>query len=148
MSAPRVPAGTTSGGRWAAHARTEADSCLPALVYLSARRDKQRLDEALDRCSNLFGPISKTSRQLILDFVDQPSEETWADAHGVLITPETTLWQAVLEHTDYGVDAGPRSEVTDPGFPPFRPAVVEAVEPWRGVPRPSQVRTAIAAATQ
>jgi hypothetical protein len=87
----------------------------------------------LDRGSNLFGAIGLDVRARLFNVVDKPSQETWTDAHGIILTSSrmTTLWQALLAHTDYGVTSGPAHA---PG---------ETPAPWPKLPTSEQLLIAI-----
>lgn len=63
----------------------------------------------LDAGSNLFGALSPEVRARLFAVVDKPTQQTWSDAHGIILNAQTmtTLWQAVLAHTDYDVTVGP-----------------------------------------
>lgn len=46
--------------------------------------------------ATLLGETRIDSQRRIQRFLNHPSVEAWDDIHGVLITPHTTVWQAVL----------------------------------------------------
>lgn len=87
----------------------------------------------LDKGSNLFGSLSPQVRARLFAVVDKPSQDTWNDAHGIILTSArmTTLWQALLAHTDYDVAAGP------PHTPGQEPG------PWPTLPTSEQLLIAI-----
>lgn len=63
----------------------------------------------LDEGTNLFGPLSAEVRARLFAVVDTPTQDTWGNAYSVIVTAEgmTTLWQALLAHTDYAVQSKP-----------------------------------------
>ena len=49
----------------------------------------------IDKCQNMFGEdVSLDVRERLQAVIDNPCIETWEDAHGIIITPRLTLWQA------------------------------------------------------
>ena len=50
----------------------------------------------LDMASNMFGSLSQEVRDRLQAVVDNPTTETWDDAHCILLTMDMTLWQAVI----------------------------------------------------
>ncbi|KMV13617.1 hypothetical protein ACT17_34255 [Mycolicibacterium conceptionense] len=74
---------------------------------------RDALLEDLDKGTNLFGPLSFSIRSRLCAAVNHPSQDTWDDAHGIILDGSsfTTLWQAVLEHTDYNVRSKPSDGV-------------------------------------
>jgi hypothetical protein len=74
-----------------------------------------QLMAALDSGSNLFGALNPGIRARIYRAAEGPSNETWNDAHSIILDRETrtTLWQAVLLHTSYDVT----SKSTDAEWP-------------------------------
>lgn len=68
-----------------------------------------KLMTALDAGSNLFGSLSPDVRARIYAAAENPSQETWSDAHSVILDRESwmTLWQAVLRFTSYDVTSKP-----------------------------------------
>lgn len=85
----------------------------------------------LDEGTNLFGPLGPVVRARLFAVVDNPTQDTWEDAHTVIVTTQgiTTLWQALLAYTDYAVQSKP----------------VDAN--WPAVPTREQLLTALHAAT-
>lgn len=67
------------------------------------------LMNALDCSSNMFGELSPEVRARLFAVVSDPTQETWEDAHCLIISrePWSTLWQAVEAHTDYHVTSKP-----------------------------------------
>lgn len=58
----------------------------------------------LDRASNMFGPLDDDVRARLEAVIDNPTEETWNDAHSIILRFGVlgdglglgiTLWQAV-----------------------------------------------------
>ena len=64
---------------------------------------------ALDAGTNIFGVLPDHIRARIFAAVDSPGEDTWDNAYSVMISNErfSTLWQALLKHTDYPVRVKP-----------------------------------------
>lgn len=94
-----------------------------------------QLMDDLHKGSNLFGALSPEVRARLFNVVDKPSQDTWNDAHSIILTgsPVTTLWQALLAHTDYDVTSGPAHA---PGQTPG---------PWPKLPTSEQLLIAIRA---
>lgn len=65
--------------------------------------------DLLDRAVCLHGsPIGEDARARIFAAIDNPRQMSWHNAYTVLISPPmTTLWQAVVKHTDYAVYSKP-----------------------------------------
>ncbi|MGI6798572.1 hypothetical protein [Gordonia sihwensis] len=63
------------------------------------------LMEMLDNGRNLFGQLAPDLRARLSAAADNPSQITWDGAYSIVLTePEgKTLWQALLEHTDYNI---------------------------------------------
>lgn len=63
----------------------------------------------LDEGTNMFGALSPDVRARLFAVVDQPSQETWEDAHPIILSAPsfTTLWQACIRYADYGVTSKP-----------------------------------------
>lgn len=78
------------------------------------------------------GRMSNVLRRRLRALMVNPSQETWDDAHSIIVGPHTTLWQAIL--------------VVDPTFPKTGAAtdqVGNVVRPWPRVPAPDLVIRAI-----
>jgi len=107
---------------------------MPGLVEEVAVDEQQMLAlmRDLDEGTNLFGPLRQDIRARLFAVADNPTQDTWTDAYSVIVTSQgmTTLWQAVLAHTDYSV----RSKPLD-GH-------------WPAVPTRDQLLTALSAATR
>jgi hypothetical protein len=67
------------------------------------------LMSALDQGTNMFGHLKPEIRARLFAAVDNPTDETWTDAHGIMVSDGRfmTLWQACLRFTDYPVRRGP-----------------------------------------
>jgi hypothetical protein len=69
------------------------------------------LMQALDDGGNMFGALPSDIRVRLFAVLDTPTEQTWNDAHSIVVAPTgfigITLWQALLRHTDYAVTRGP-----------------------------------------
>jgi hypothetical protein len=81
----------------------------------------------LDNGSSLFGKLGSDARARIFAVVDQPSESSWDSSYSIILTSEprvTTLWQALLRHTDYSVTSRPEG-------------------PWPVLPTRTQILTAL-----
>lgn len=85
------------------------------------------IEKALSLARNIFGPLSPEIRRRLELVIIYPSDDTWDDTHGILLQPNTTLWQAVL--------------AVDPTFPTRGPRYGERedgswgrLEPWSKVP--------------
>src|SRR6266487_2904411 len=95
--------------------------------------------EALDRATDLFGPLDPGCRIRIRALLANPCEETWDDAHSIILNGRTwrTLWQVVL--------------LVDPAFPTSG-AVTDAagrrIEGWTAVPSEFPIRRAIQLAVE
>jgi hypothetical protein len=95
--------------------------------------------EALDRATDLFGPLGLDGQRRIRALLANPCEETWDDAHLIILNGRTwrTLWQAVL--------------LVDRAFPtagPFTDAAGRRVEGWTAVPSEFTIRRAIQLAVE
>ncbi len=84
----------------------------------------------LDEGTNLFGPLGADVRARLFAVTDNPTQRTWGNAYPVIVTARgmTTLWQAVLAHTDYAVQSKPGDG------------------DWSAVPTREQILTALSAA--
>jgi len=90
----------------------------------------------LDLAAGMLGkPLTEDARGRVLAVVASPTQETWADAHGIILAPHPgfglTLWQAVL--------------AVDPSFPDRGPAMGE---PWLRIPSTELLSQAINYATR
>lgn len=54
---------------------------------------------AIQFCTNLFGTVKPEVQKRLQAVIDNPTQETWDDAHCLIISSKRfkTLWQAVLE---------------------------------------------------
>ena len=59
-----------------------------------------QLATSLDLASNMFGHLGEDVRARLWAVVDNPTEATWDDAHGIILNRDVglglTLWQAVI----------------------------------------------------
>jgi len=90
----------------------------------------------LDLAAGMLGkPLTEDARGRVLAVVADPGQETWADAHGIILAPfpgfGLTLWQAVL--------------AVDPSFPDRGPATGQ---PWPRIPTTDLLEQAINYATR
>lgn len=84
----------------------------------------------LNRCGSIFGKLEPEMMERLKAVVANPTQETWDNAHGIILEPTgglggTTLWQAWL-----AVDpAAPRSKPLDGPWPriPDQLTVVRAI---------------------
>lgn len=107
---------------------------------------QHRLNRLLDRCRNGFlQPLSATTRARLEALIEAPSQETWDDAKSIIINGRNTVWQALIDHTEFRTD-GPRHVVEDFGAMPFRGSTVRVTGAWNSVPTPEQLLVAIAGA--
>jgi hypothetical protein len=86
----------------------------------------------LDKGSNPLGALSPEVRARLFAVIDNPTQQTWDDAHSIILSGGSwlTLWQAVLRFTDYDVTSRPLDD------------------PWPAVPTCEQIATAIAVALE
>jgi hypothetical protein len=87
----------------------------------------------LDNGSSMFGSLSLDARARIFALVDNPDQETWTNAFGIIVSGTdlhkmpTTLWGALTRHSDYQVISRDRSK------------------PWSEIPTRDQILTALKA---
>lgn len=68
------------------------------------------------RAENLFGKLDDDARRRLTAVIDNPCEETWSDAHSLIVTMGkggvlgATLWQAVLWVDPTFPDSGPLTD--------------------------------------
>lgn len=57
------------------------------------------MNNTLPFCTNLFGNIKPDIQKSLQAVIDNPTQETWDEAHCIIISRKgfKTLWQAVLE---------------------------------------------------
>lgn len=57
------------------------------------------MNNTLAFCTNLFGNVKPDIQKRLQAVIDNPTQETWDDAHCLIISSKRfkTLWQAVLE---------------------------------------------------
>lgn len=95
----------------------------------------------LNMGSNLWGPLSGEIRVRIMAVINDPCDETWDDAHTIILNRETwmTLWQAVI--------------AVDPAFPRSGPVSrrveghSEPVSGWECIPDAETIIQAVRYAT-
>lgn len=135
----RIHKGRPDGGQFAAHSRSDDTVSLDA--HLPAREEdvlrdlpdlhRKMMQRSLDRARNGFGePLAAEQRANIVAVIDSPDEQSWHNARSAIIAEEglTTLWQAVLAHTDFRDDA-PASALTDHwGHAPTRGQILVALD--------------------
>ena len=79
------------------------------LVVLGDYRRRAEVETLIARCRTSFGaPLSAIAKSLVRAACIHPDDAAWDEAHGVIVTPNVTLWEAVLAHTDYDVWMSPR----------------------------------------
>jgi len=90
------------------------------------------IDLELDLARNMFGKLSPAIRRRIEAVVSQPTQETWEDAHCIIIGSDgwMTFWQAVI--------------IVDPFFPRIGPSPDSE---WSEIPSRAVLRTALQYAT-
>jgi hypothetical protein len=55
------------------------------------------LDVLLGKGRNsVGGPLSAVAKARIAALLEQPCDDTWGNAHGIVLFHETTLWQAII----------------------------------------------------
>lgn len=70
--------------------------------------DDLELMTALDNGTNMFGTLPPEVRARLFAVVDNPTQETWDNAHSIVVAGVmTTLWKALLSHTTYSVRSKP-----------------------------------------
>ena len=111
------------------------------VLDLDKQARRTEVNQLLDGSRNGHSdPIAWETREAIADYaVNGGNTEAWAGVYSKNLRRNTTLWQAVLAHSDYNVRHGPTTAVADPGFPPFRPAVIEQTSDWEAVPSADQI---------
>jgi len=92
----------------------------------------------LDMASNLFGKLKSAERSRLMAVIEDPNQETWSDAHGIILDRGSwmTLWQAII--------------AVDPTFPKRGAATDRrgrVVEPWPRIPSRDLILKAIRYAT-
>jgi hypothetical protein len=89
----------------------------------------------LDLAANMLGkPLSEDARARLAAVLAHPDNETWQDAHSIIIAPHPgfglTLWQAVI--------------AVVPGFPQTGPSYTTGrFTPWEQIPTSEQIAQAI-----
>jgi len=85
-----------------------------------------RIETALDLAENTFGKLDQEIKRRLRAVIVNPTSATWDDAHSILITPRSTLWQAVC--------------AADPDYPKVGPRLGD---PWPVVPSRDTILNAI-----
>ena len=83
-------------------------------------------------CENVFGKVKPDIQKRLQAVMDNPTPETWDDAHSIIIGGRNfrTLWQAVL--------------IIDPSFQRSAPYDMDThTTKWRTVPSKETIRAAI-----
>jgi hypothetical protein len=95
----------------------------------------------LDMAANMLGkPLGADVRARLAAVVDHPSNDTWEDAHGIILAPHPgfglTLWQAVI--------------AVDPSFPQRGPSYTKGhvTGQWDRIPTTDLLIQAINYATR
>lgn len=68
---------------------------------------------SMDDASNLWGPLRPGVRARLYAVAENPTQETWEDAHGIILRADDgwgTLWQALLRFTTYDVTSHSHGE--------------------------------------
>lgn len=96
------------------------------------------IERELDLARNMLGPLKPRERTRVRAVLYQPTEETWDDAHGIIVGGDgwMTLWQAVI--------------AVDPTFPRVGPSTDvrgRVVERWKRVPSQELLLAALRYAT-
>lgn len=97
------------------------------------------ISNELDMGFNMLGQgLSRSVRRRLRAVLANPTDETWDDAHGILLMDKLTLWQAVI--------------VVDPTFPNHGPTIFGQGRnthhlPWRRLPDQRTLLAAIRYAT-
>lgn len=102
----------------------------------------------LNLASNPLGPLSGEVRVRIVAVIERPCDETWDDAHCVILNRESwmTLWQAVMAIDPTFPTAGPvTSWVEDDG--PLG-GHSEPVSGWERIPDAETIIQAVNYATR
>jgi predicted nucleotidyltransferase len=93
-----------------------------------AARPMRDLGPALDKARNMFGPLSPEIRKRILNFLQNPTTDSWDDIQSIIISGFGTIWQAMIQ--------------IDPSFPRSGRRTDQAgnvVQDWERIPTPEQV---------
>jgi len=108
----------------------------PSRVKRAGRR-APAVPVELDLATNMFGKLKSGPRSKVMALIQNPSQKTWDNAHGVILNSQwMTLWQAIL--------------AVDPTFPKEGKATDvkgRVIEGWPRVPDPDLVIRALKYAT-
>ncbi len=115
-------------------------SALQAPIKLDDFRQRSEVERLIDRCRTSFGaPLGTVTRGLIRRAIFAPGDESWDEAHGVIVVPNVTLWEAVLMYSDYHVMASPRMIAQQSGDD--RVEIVRSH--WSAIPDYDQIVTSL-----
>ncbi len=97
--------------------------------------------EALDKGTNMFGSLPPEIRARLFAVIDNPTDETWSDAHSIVVSSRglggMTLWQALLRYSTYRVMSGPSTEMDG-----------TRLSGWAAIPTRAELITALTEATR
>jgi hypothetical protein len=94
----------------------------------------------IDKCRNMHGPLSEDLNARLQAVIDNPTIETWEDAHSIIIQTEPkemTLWQAWIAIDSDAPDVGRRTD--------FRGNVIRE---WERIPSSFTLLRALQFATE
>ena len=103
----------------------------------------------LNAASNMFGPLSGEVRERLMAAINDPCEETWDDAHGIILNRDVwlTLWQAVIAvDPSFGRVSGPVTRWVDDDSELGGHS--EPVSGWSQIPSAETILQAISYATR
>lgn len=106
--------------------------------WIGPVKEPRPVPPELDLATNLWGRLTSQGRARIMSLLENPSQKTWDDAHGIILDRQNwlTLWQAIL--------------AVEPTFPARGKATDQkgrVVEPWPRIPEPELVLRALRYAT-
>ena len=111
-------------------------------VVLSDYRHRAEVEAVISQCRTSFGaPLSGIAQGLLRTACTHPDDAAWDEAHGIIVSPNITLWEAVLAHTDYDVWMSPRYVASS--LP--NGAILTTRTEWMAVPTGEQVIAALRA---
>lgn len=87
----------------------------------------------LDLATNVYGRINQDIKDRLLKLLENPTNESWDECHGLLINRWMTLWNAVI--------------AMDPTFPQSVPYSSKRRTVWPRVPTRALLESAIRFAT-
>ncbi|WIE81496.1 hypothetical protein [Curtobacterium sp. MCSS17_016] len=137
MSTTRRGDTGTPGNRGKFDRFVRTDGNVTDLATASRVAEVNRL---LDDGKTLVGPIPQDNRDRIIDYaMHGGTADDWDIVSKHLIRPNTTVWNAVLDHTDYAVRTGRVSTLVDEGAEPFKRAEYATTSDWASVPTADQL---------